>query len=142
MGRPQLRPCWLLLAVALLCALAVRSSEAFHHKKHKKLAKVLLAHMLLKKRVIPIPFPFPQTSHHTNIVPVPNPIPYKVPIHTVHKHHHHTKHVHHNKHTRGRNTLVILDRQHERGHHGGYHGGKGYQSGGYHGGGGYHGSYW
>ncbi|XP_075736819.1 uncharacterized protein LOC142776667 [Rhipicephalus microplus] len=137
---PRLRPYILLwVAAFVLLALMFHSGEAMHHhKKHKKIMKVLLAHALLKKRVIPIPIPFHQESHHTNIVPVPNPIPFKVPVHTIHKHHHHTKHVHHHKHTKGRNTLLILDRQHERGHHGGgYHAG-GY--GGYHGG--YHGNYW
>ncbi|KAL1452310.1 hypothetical protein MTO96_027932 [Rhipicephalus appendiculatus] len=78
--RPRLRPCILLwVAAFVLLALMVHSGEAMHHKKHKKIMKVLLAHALLKKRVIPIPIPFHQVSHHTNIVPVPNPIPFKLP---------------------------------------------------------------
>ncbi|KAG0429300.1 hypothetical protein HPB47_023774 [Ixodes persulcatus] len=107
---------WAVLLL-VLCLMA-QPSWQFKHLKHKKFIKALLAGAFLRKRVIPIPIPFHQENHHPQYVPVPQPIPYKVPVHTIHKHHHHTKHVHHYKHTRGRNTLVILDKQHQRKHGG------------------------
>lgn len=69
---------WAAFLLLVLC-LMVRPSDQFHKLKHKKIVKLLLAGALFRKRVIPIPIPFHEESHHTQLVPVPNPVPYKLP---------------------------------------------------------------